>query len=155
MNKFTESIPYDEALNKGKELMKTKKYIIGFFIIVAINTSYRASDILNLKYGDFLNGNIIMNKELRDAFEILQKKTPNNKYSPYIFLSQKNKIYRTQSINDILKIVFPKYQISTHSLRKTFGNRAYERSPNEKTILILSYLFKHSNTTKTKIYLGI
>jgi site-specific recombinase XerD len=76
----------------------------------------------------------------------------------YIFLSQKETVYRTQSINVILKTLFntKRLQISSHSLRKAFARKVYENmNESENALVLLSGVFNHSNIAITRRYLGI
>ena len=46
--------------------------------------------------------------------------------------------------------------ISTHSLRKTFGRRVYDmQNQSEHALTVLSQMFGHSNLQITRIYLGL
>lgn len=81
----------------------------------------------------------------------------------YLFASPSTgKPYSRQHINREIKKIFKKYrqgkglQITTHSLRKTFGRRYAELSNfSEYSIRKLSEVFQHSCVSVTKIYLGL
>ena len=68
-----------------------------------------------------------------------------------------------QYVNRKLKDLAIEYKISkepgkikSHSLRKSFGRRVFENNDNsEKSLILLSEMFNHSNIQTTKIYLGI
>ena len=63
MNKTSDYLEYDIALNKGLKLLNDKKMcVIGFYIIFSVNTGLRISDILKLKHSD-LSGDKIFLKE--------------------------------------------------------------------------------------------
>ena len=75
-------------------------------------------------------------------------------------MSQKNSVFTTQSLNRILKKIFKqlskKEQISTHSLRKSFGRRVYDMNgQSEHALIKLSEVFGHSSIQLTRIYLGL
>lgn len=77
-----------------------------------------------------------------------------------VFTSQKNSVFSVQQLNRILKDVFSKeskeYNISTHSLRKTFGRQVYENNnQSEHALIKLSDIFQHSKLSITRLYLGI
>ncbi len=77
-----------------------------------------------------------------------------------VFISQKNSVFTVQQINRKLKALFineaKHSNISTHSLRKTFGRRVYENNnESEKALVYLSELFNHTSLSVTRIYLGI
>ena len=71
--------------------------------------------------------------------------------------------FQIQRINVLLKDIKKRYNlktvknISSHSLRKTFGRHIYERadSNGEVALAMLSELFNHSNIAITKRYLGL
>ena len=159
-------INYDEAFNKAKELMQVKSSRnFGFYIIVAINTGLRIGDILKITKNDFESGykdfregktkktkRLDFNKKITDAFAeitcIGQK----------VFTSTHNSTFSSQQINRKLKQVF-KYKrknISSHSLRKSFGRRVYESNGEcESTLVKLSQMFNHSSVAVTRDYLDI
>jgi site-specific recombinase XerD len=68
-----------------------------------------------------------------------------------------------QYVNRRLKEIVGKYKIvknplmiKSHSLRKSFGRRVFENNDNsEKSLILLSEMFNHSNIKTTKVYLGI
>ena len=159
-------INYDEAFNKAKKLMQVKSSRnFGFYIIVAINTGRRIGDILSMTKNDFENGykdfreqktkkvsRIDFNPKIMDAFKeitcIGQK----------VFTSTHNSTFSSQQINRKLKQAFPhkRKNISSHSLRKSFGRRVYESNGEcESTLVKLSQMFNHSSVAVTRDYLDI
>ena len=171
--KGSDYIEYDKALNIGFKLLKDKKKrILGLYIITAINTGLRCGDILKLKWSDILEANnntlklieqktkkprsIQLNTNVLRAFNAF--KVPN--LSEHIFKSQKGSVYSIQYLNRALKDIFSiesKHKnISTHSLRKSFGRRIYEsNNESEKALMYLNEMFSHSSIATTRIYLGI
>lgn len=170
-------IDYEKAMIKGNELLwNDKKTIIGFYIIFSVNSGLRISDILarrhqelsGLKPGDYLIINegktkkrrsIKINSKIIDAYRDLTSKMQ-GRYHPddYIFRSQKGTVYATESLNTILKKVFIGYapNISTHSLRKSFGRHVYDMNgQSEDSLIKLSELFQHTCMAITRRYLGI
>ena len=78
------------------------------------------------------------------------------------FLSKYGTVLTSQMVNRHLKKIKTVYQlkvrnISTHSLRKTFGRRVVDMSgPDAEMALIkLSELFNHSSPSVTRRYLGL
>ena len=146
-----------------------------FYIIFSINVGLRVSDILNVKHihlnGDKLvlkekktnKGRIItLNSEIKKAYsKLLEKLNENNvNYNDedFIFISQKGSVYKTQSLNDILKKVFnnKSIHISTHSLRKSFARRVWDNNnQSENALVLLSQIFSHSSIQITRRYLGL
>jgi integrase len=177
-------IPWERAILKGNELLWSEKQsTLGFYIIFALNTGLRVSDILArkhselamLKKGDHLtivehktrnhNGHparqIQVNQRIIEAYTYLVGQlTKKGKYIPddYIFRSQRGGVLRIESLNTLLKSVFAgeAKNISTHSLRKSFGRHVYEINGNSEDALIkLSEMFQHSSMAMTRRYLGI
>ena len=174
MNKTSDYIDFDKALNKGLSLLKdNKKSRIGFYIILSVNTGLRISDILQIKHkdlaGDKLNitekktkkpREITLNDVVKKAYLKLVSKLDeqNIREDDYIFISQKGSVYKTQSINDVLKTIFnsKSLQISSHSLRKSFARRVYQNlNESENALVLLSDIFSHSSVAITRRYLGI
>ena len=176
MNKTSDYIEYDVALNRGLKLLNDdKKCIIGFYIIFSINAGTRISDTLKIKHSD-LQGDkinlkekktkkareITLNKVLKNAYQKLIEKLDeiNFKYdiNDFVFVSQKRTVYCTQSINVILKKIFntKQLQVSSHSLRKSFSRKIYENMDrSEYALVLLSDILSHSNLAITRRYLGI
>ena len=175
MNKTSDYLEYDVALNKGLKLLNDKKMcVFGFYIIFSINTGLRVSDVLKLKHSDISADKLFLKeKKTKKAREISLNNVVRNSYQTmlvtlnlknvnidenYIFLSQKGTVYRTQSINVILKTLFntKRLQISSHSLRKAFARKVYENmNESENSLVLLSDIFNHSNIAITRRYLGI
>ncbi len=148
---------------------------IGFYIIFSINTGLRISDTLQIRHIDLVDDKLVIkekktkkrreitiNDVVRKAYSKLISKLDelNIKYDEddYIFISQKGSVYRTQSINDILKTIFKstKYQYSSHSLRKSFARRVYSNfNESENALVLLSDIFSHTSVAITRIYIGI
>jgi site-specific recombinase XerD len=127
-----------------------------------------------LKHSDISDDKLFLKeKKTKKAREIFLNKVVKNSYQSmlvtlnlknvnigenYIFLSQKETVYRTQSINVILKTLFntKRLQISSHSLRKAFARKVYENmNESENALVLLSGVFNHSNIAITRRYLGI
>jgi len=130
---------FDSALNIGKKLLKDKKkQNIGLYIIVSINTGLRVTDTLKLtwemirqdkitlnesKTGKYRE--ILINDNIRKAVEVIDEGR-----TGFICKSQKGSVYSREQLNRVLKAVFKidskMLQVSTHSLRKTFGRRCWD-----------------------------
>ena len=176
MNRTSDYINYDTALNTGKRLLKDKKKCrIGFYIIFSINTGLRISDVLRLRHRDMVSEKIIItekktkkpqeitfNENVLKAYSslVLKLDEQNIRFSEddFIFVSQKGTVYKTQSINEILKSIFSSksLQVSSHSLRKSFARRVYNNlNESENALVLLSDIFSHSSIAITRRYLGI
>ena len=161
-------INFDTALNTGLRLLNDKKTEkIGLYILTAISTGLRTGDIQRLTWNDFNTDSFTVIEEktgkarhlkINDTLRKAIKKTRSG--NGLIFTSQKKTVYTTQALNRILKDVFKKESkkenISTHSLRKSFGRRVYEMNgQSEHALVKLSEMFSHSSVQITRIYLGI
>ena len=173
-------IDYDKALNVGLKLMKknvinfsegdnrtypNKDANFGFYIIVAINTGLRIGDILNLKRENFERGFVELREEKTEKAKkikfnniILKQFKDIKSYGSNVFTSQKGDVFSRQQINRKLKQVFSttSKNVSSHSLRKSFGRRVYENNnESEKSLVLLSQIFNHSSIAITRTYLDI
>lgn len=160
-----EYIEWSTAIDTAHRLIKDKKnHVYGLYILIAIRTGLRMGDLLGLKYEELLSGELVLIEEktkkkrvIKVHNEILKAL---NKKEGHIFISQKNTVLSRQQINRKLKDIFIKesrsHNISSHSLRKTFGRRVYKlNNESEKALVYLSELFNHSNLAVTRRYLGI
>ena len=163
----SDSLDFDLLKKYAIKLLTTKDKVIGVYILSGIYTGLRYSDLSKLSYSDILDNETIHIKEQKTSKvrEIKISKELKSILSEHrepglMFLSNKNSIYTIQSLNRLLKAhlstLFPKKNISTHSLRKTFGNRVYLMSnKSENSITLLCSVFNHSSESITKRYLGI
>jgi len=176
MNRTSDYIEFDKALNAGKKLLVDKnKCRIGFYIVLSINIGLRIGDILKIKFSDIEGENLILkekktgkirditlNENIKKAYSKLLN-TLNDKGvkvngEDFIFVSQKNTVYKTQSINALLKKVFNSktLAISSHSLRKSFSRRVYDNNnQSEASLILLSQILNHESITCTRRYLGL
>lgn len=176
MNRTSDYIDYDKALNKGLSLLNDpKKCRIGFYIIFSINTGLRISDVLGTRHRDLVEDKILLiEKKTKKQREITLNAVVKKSYAKlvsilndsnerfcdddFIFISQKGTVYKTQSINDVLKTIFntKKLQVSSHSLRKSFARRVYQNlNESENALVLLSDIFSHSSVAITRRYLGL
>ena len=163
-------IDYDKAYNKALKLLNTKDAKFGLYIMTSINIGLRIGDILNLTHSDLINGEkefreektekakkVKFNKHILDAYNKVFKDVKVNA-NDFIFKSQKNSVFTRQQINRKLKNTFTikNKNISSHSLRKTFGRRVYEtNNESEKALLLLNDIYNHTSIKQTRDYLDI
>lgn len=161
-------INFDTALNTGLKLLnEPKRQKLGLYILTAIYTGLRTGDIQRLTWNDFNGESFTIQEEKTGKFRTIQINdtlrkaiNKNRSGSGLIFVSQKKSVYTTQALNRMLKDTFrqlaKKENISTHSLRKTFGRRVYDNNgQSEKALIYLSEIFSHSSVGLTRVYLGI
>ena len=161
-------LDWDRALNAGRTLLKDKKSsVYGLYIIVSIHTGLRVSDVLELTYEQLREDTVdvtetktdktktvAINKEIHKALNSFEGK------SGKVFIGQKGFVLSKQQINRKLKQIFSreakKQNISSHSLRKTFGRRVWNLdNQSDRALIMLSQMFNHTSTKNTRIYLGI
>lgn len=139
-------------------------------------TGLRISDILSTKWSQLIDKEVIeLNEKKTGKFRKIKinsdlKRLVENNYeamgSPdldtFVFVNKYGtKQINVQWVNTKLKEIFTKYGIKTespssHTLRKSFGRRIWEINDySEKSLVLLSELFQHSNIQITKRYLGI
>ena len=161
-------IDYDRCMNVGQKLLnENRKPIIGLYIIISVNSGLRISDILKLKWSDLENDILKLQEKKTGKYREIQINqaiklaiSKFKKTDGYIFLSQKKTVFSRQQINASLKQVFQReaktLNVSSHSLRKSFGRRVYENNgESEKSLVYLSELFNHTSPAITRQYLGI
>jgi integrase len=171
-------LDFSQAMAVGRSLLWGDRPVIGFYIIFSINTGLRVSDVLQLRHRDLIKlkptdvlriveiktkkqRDISINENIYQAYLELQKRLLERggyAIDAPIFLSQKNTVFATVSLNRILKTVFAGHarNVSTHSLRKTFGRRVYEMNKqSEHSLVLLSDIFRHSSMSITRRYLGL
>jgi integrase len=167
MKTKAETIPFEKAVFVANKLVGSKKEIIGLFIAVGINTGLRGGDILSLTWENLLSDSFVINEQKTNKDRTINV---NNELKNYIkrihykmdglvFTSQKKSVFTIQQVNRVLKELFEesKFQnVSTHSLRKTFGRRVYDKNgKTEHALIKLSEVFGHSNIQITRTYLGL
>ena len=176
-NTTSDYIEWDTAVNLVHRLFRDGDYRMSLLVGCGIFFGLRISDTLRLTWSMILESNgfeiiekktqkrreIRINanfqKHIKDCFNALEIKDQ----SEYCFISKKKRVFSIQRINVLLKDMKQRYSlktvknISSHSLRKTFGRHIYERSDTngEVALAMLSELFNHSNIVVTKRYLGL
>lgn len=159
---------------------KSKRNYILF--VVGITTGYRAGDLVKLKVrdikealkrGEFIiyEGKKMNSKNIRAKNRkprivevlpklaiILKEYIKDKKDYEYLFQSRKgiNKHIGVQAISDKLKEAgeyFGLYNISAHSMRKTYAYKIYIDSGHD--IVAVKELLGHGSIEETKLYIGL
>lgn len=159
-------LDFDKAQGKGMRLIRTgENPTFGLLVVAGINLGLRISDLLQLTYSDLR----------KDVVTIIEKKTSKKRQlrinqnihtameyfkeengSFHAFRSQKGTTYSSQQVNRLMKQHFKGADITTHSLRKTFGRQVWNNNQqSEKALLYLSELFNHTSVAITRKYLGL
>ena len=173
----TTSMEWDQFKSLISKLERDGEYKFCLVISVGVFTGLRVSDLLQLKFNQFIGTeflNIIekktkkdrrikINSDLKYIVERIKLKMNIADDDQFIFLNK----YGTKPIdksyvNVKLKELFKKYDInlegnvSSHLFRKTLGNRALKlNNYSNESIILLMELFNHSSPITTKRYLGV
>ena len=170
-SRVTGHLEWDEFTNL-LEAMRGHKYRVYFAILGYCGL--RGGDALTLTWGDVFGVS---------SFDIIESKTGKkrnvsvsdslktiiyeeyNDYDDDVYILRgygRNTPMTLSSVNIQIKKLFTKFKveykgnISTHLFRKTFGRRVVEQDNfSEKSLLLLSDVYNHSNIMVTKIYLGL
>ncbi len=160
------------------KLERDGNWKFAMLISVGIYTGLRISDILTLRWVDLLGKEFIdiIEKKTKKArkikvnsqlTEIIIRSMAAGKISNLEDLIFSNRFgtdaISVQWVNRNLKEIAIKYNLvkdmdsfTSHSFRKSFGRRVFENNDNsERSLILLSEMFNHSNIKTTKVYLGI
>lgn len=171
-------IEWDKLQNIILKLERDGDFKFALLMSIGSYTGLRISDLLKLRWVDILEKDFVevietktkkfrrikINPSLKEAIERIFIKLNIVNIDDYIFMNRfETSTISIQYINKKLKLLAKKYKLSknperikSHSLRKSFGRRVFENNDNsEKSLILLSEIFNHSNIKTTKIYLGI
>jgi len=173
----TTSMDWDDFKSLISKLERDKEYKFCLLISIGVFTGLRISDLLQLRFNQFDNSEILniqeqktkkvrkikINPDLKVIVERVRLKMGVVDLGTLIFVNK----YGTKAIdksyvNVKLKELLKQYNIhvdgnaSSHLFRKTLGNRVLRLNnySNESVILLMD-LFSHSSPAVTKRYLGI
>lgn len=160
-------LDYEKIMYKANNMLNDEsKKVVGTYIIIACNTGLRCGDVLNLTFEDLKKDTITITEgktkktktiAINDKIKELVNKIGKDKNgSP--FITQKETVITIQHLNVMLKKLIKEkgLNVSSHSMRKTFGRRVYfNNHESEKALMYLMELYNHSSLMMTKKYLGI
>jgi len=173
----TTSMDWDDFKSLISKLERDKEYKFCLLISIGVFTGLRISDLLQLRFNQFDNSEILniqeqktkkvrkikINPDLKVIVQRVRSKMGEVDLGTLIFVNK----YGTKPIdksyvNVKLKELLKQYNIhvdgnaSSHLFRKTLGNRVLRLNnySNESVILLMD-LFSHSSPAVTKRYLGI
>ena len=152
-------------------LEKDENYKFSLLISIGVYTGLRISDLLTLKYSDFVKKDVLkikekktkkirsikINRDLRDIIDRIVSKLKVTDLNTQIFVNR----YGTKPIdksyvNVKIKEIFKKYRVkvggnvSTHTFRKTLGRRVMEvNNYSNESFVLLMELFGHSSMSIT------
>lgn len=173
----TTAMDWEDFRSLISKLERDGEYKFCLLITIGVFTGLRISDLLQLRYSQFENTDILtiqekktkktrrikINQDLRTIFERIKIKMDVTDTSQYIFINK----YGTKPIdksyvNVKLKEIIKKYgiavegNISSHLFRKTLGNRVLRlNNYSNEAVILLMELFSHSSPAITRKYLGI
>jgi len=173
----TTSMDWDDFKSLISKLERDGDYKFSLLISIGVFTGLRISDLLQLRYNQFEETEILtvteiktkkqrrikINQDLKEIVARLKSKMNIVDTNKFIFINR----YGTKPIdksyvNVKLKEIFKRYNIilegnaSSHLFRKTLGNRVLRlNNYSSESIILLMELFSHSSPAMTKKYLGI
>lgn len=166
--KIVKAILEDEKIIEIEEYLKSKNERDYILFLCGITLGLRIGDILRLKVGDILNKDIIYitERKTRKSKEIaisrklkseLKKYCKGKEVTEYLIKSREgeNKPIGRDRAYRIIKSAAAEFgleRIGTHSLRKSFGRKYYEKYGD---IEGLRKFFNHSNAEVTRRYIGL
>jgi Site-specific recombinase XerD len=164
---------YGDVRKLKNYFLEKGEYRNYLLVTVGLNTALRIRDVLSLKWSDVIESNktikkyinitetktskttsIIINSSLKAALKLYLKKV--GVKSEFLFPNKSgepiSRIYAFKLIKQAGREVGIPYEISPHSLRKTFG---YHAVKNGTPPAIIMQIYNHSSYEVTKRYLGI
>ncbi len=169
-------IQWNELTNLVLKLHRDGEYKFSLLIGTGAFTGLRISDVLSLTWNQLLDKDVIelhekktgkfrkikINQDLQTLVLSNYKSMGEPSVETLVFVNKYGtKQINVQWVNTKLKEIFTKYSINTenpssHSIRKSFGRKIWQLNDySEKSLVLLSELFNHSNIQITKRYLGI
>src|ERR1035437_2009995 len=169
-------INWSELTNLILKLERDGESKFALLISVGSFTGLRISDTLTLTWEMLLDKEVIelnekktgklrrikINKDLQELVKRIYMKISPSTDGQLVFINKyDSKAINVQWVNVKLKEIFTKYKVSTdnassHTLRKTFGRKVWESNGcSDKSLVMLSEIFNHSNLQVTKRYLAI
>lgn len=173
----TTSMDWSDFTSLISKLERDGEFKFCLLIAIGVFTGLRISDLLQLRFNQFENIEILtiqemktkktrrikINQDLKDIVGRVKVKMGVVDMNQFIFLNR----YRTKPIdksyvNVKLKEILKHYNIqlegnaSSHLFRKTLGNRVLRlNNYSNESVVLLMELFGHSSMGITKKYLGI
>lgn len=167
-------IEWDTATLIADQKKAEGRFSEAALIYLGIHVGLRYSDLRFIKWGEVLEGNIYITerktgkkrhvwlgekqREWMNELYMMKASVKFTKVHHYILSRGQGEPFSRSYANKMLEQIALEYDIerlSTHSLRKTFARRIYDKNPCENTLVLLSEVLNHSNIGITKRYLGI
>lgn len=173
----TGAMQWDDFKSLIAKMERNEEYKYCLLIVIGVFTGLRISDLLQLRYCQILDNDVMtiqeqktkktrrikINDDLKTIVARIKSKMGVNDSNQFIFLNRfGTKPVDKSFVNVKLKELFKKYgvqvdgNISSHLFRKTLGNRVLKiNNYSNESIVLLMELFGHSSMGITKRYLGI
>lgn len=173
----TTSMDWDDFKSLISKLERDREYKFCLLVSIGVFSGLRVSDLLELRYHQFINTEILtiqekktkktrrikINEDLKELIIRVKEKIGVSDDNQLIFINKYGTKPIDQSyVNVKLKELLRKYGIfmegnaSTHLFRKTLGNRVLRlNNYSSESVILLMELFSHSSPAMTKRYLGI
>ncbi|MBN1618657.1 tyrosine-type recombinase/integrase [Candidatus Dojkabacteria bacterium] len=168
---------WDDFRSLISKLERDKELKMCMLISIGTLTGLRISDLLQLRFCQFENTDLLtirekktkktrrikINPDLREIIERIKAKMGITDSTRLIFLNKYgSKPIDKSYVNVKLKEILKKYDInvegniSSHMFRKTLGNRVLRlNNYSNEAVILLMELFSHSSPAITRRYLGI
>jgi integrase len=173
----TTSMDWDDFKSLISKLERDREYKFCLLVSIGVFSGLRISDLLELRYHQFINTEILtiqekktkktrrikINEDLKELMVRIKEKIGVSDDNQFIFINKYGTKPIDQSyVNVKLKELLRKYGIvmegnaSSHLFRKTLGNRVLRlNNYSSESVILLMELFSHSSPAMTKRYLGI
>ena len=177
-------IPWDKLVLVTNSLENEGKLKFCLLIYIGMYTGLRIGDILSLRWKDILNTDYIeltemktkkfrkipLNEKLKRKILKIYSKLNKSELKSVRVRSENEFVFSnkyrlgpisTTYVNIQLKKIIGKHRIkvknvSSHSLRKSFGRRVWETNNySDRSLILLSEILNHSSIAVSKRYLGI
>jgi integrase len=167
--KSAESLEEHELNKLLKYLSQNEHWVYYLLVRLGVSTALRFSDLSRIKWCDVLGKQtlVMAEKKTGKVREIpLAPELSQNLLSIYRKLGEPSANQpiiplTIRGVNKQIKVLASRAgvrgkRISTHTWRKTFGREVWRRNnQSEASLIKLSYLFNHSSTSITRVYLDI
>lgn len=170
-------MPYEVFLKTLERLREDEEYEMEAYMRLSFFTGCRYSDVSRITWGDIIGKSeltiaekktgktrrIVINptvqRKMRELYELMGRPS-----SDWLIAGNPDDPTRPLSISSMnrrLKVVRCNYRLpvknmSTHTLRKTFGRYVFERGGcSAESLILLSKIFRHSSIQMTENYIGL
>lgn len=166
--KTVKAILDDEKIKEIENYLKNNNERNYILFLCGITLGLRISDILSLRVGDIVNKDniyitekktgkskeIAISKKLKNAIKVYCKDKENIEYLIKSRQGDNKPIGRDRAYRIIRGVaeIFELEKIGTHSLRKSFGRKYYQKY---EDIEGLRKYFNHSDVNVTRRYIGL